>query len=60
MKEWTVDELIAILKAMNPNAPVRLEDASSGWTILKFSVEEIEGKCWFNPSNYTEMSRERT
>jgi len=56
-REWTIAELIEELSKHPQDAKVRLEDADTLWTILKFttSFNSADNEFWFHPSDYGEM-----
>jgi hypothetical protein len=55
----TAAELIALLKDMPPDTPVRIEDPDTGWTIHQVHVFMRAEKLWLT-GEYCEMNGEET
>jgi len=54
----TVADVIAFLQTQRPDAPFRIEDADTSWTISIFPVRvDPDGTVWFGPAEYGDMKR---
>lgn len=59
MTEWTVGELIDKLSAAPKDAKIRIQDADTNWTIVKFTCgyKDDPNEFWFYPSDYGDMQK---
>lgn len=52
----TVADVLAFLRKQRLDAPFRIEDADTSWTVSVIPVRVYpDGSVWFGPADYNEM-----